>query len=384
MITTTTYTSVREHIGAVTDEMNGRFISRRDEIEGLWLGLLTRQNLLMVGPPGTAKTKGIEMFCSYTGLNQFSWLMTPFTVPEEILGPVSIKGLQEDKWKRIIEGKLPTAQLVHLDEGFKANSAILNALLRVLNERKFQNDGTEITVPMMLAIISSNEMPTATGDKASETLAAFADRFLLRYYTGYLEDDGFHKLMEQVVSDRVTPWTPQVKPIEFDDIITAQNEVAALTVDTDATESIEELRTQLNSNGMVLSDRRYAQLVSVMAAHAWLRGESTVTSANLEVANHILWNKPDDVNKLRTIVSASVNIDQQRAAEVLEAADESMKAIRDSKALGNIPYDLLINTLKEMRDMKEALGEQRQVRPVIDASDKLSSYLAELTTIATA
>jgi len=384
VITTTTYTSVREHIGAVTDEMNGRFISRRDEIEGLWLGLLTRQNLLMVGPPGTAKTKGIEMFCSYTGLNQFSWLMTPFTVPEEILGPVSIKGLQEDKWKRIIEGKLPTAQLVHLDEGFKANSAILNALLRVLNERKFQNDGTEITVPMMLAIISSNEMPTATGDKASETLAAFADRFLLRYYTGYLEDDGFHKLMEQVVSDRVTPWTPQVKPIEFDDIITAQNEVAALTVDTDATESIEELRTQLNSNGMVLSDRRYAQLVSVMAAHAWLRGESTVTSANLEVANHILWNKPDDVNKLRTIVSASVNIDQQRAAEVLEAADESMKAIRDSKALGNIPYDLLINTLKEMRDMKEALGEQRQVRPVIDASDKLSSYLAELTTIATA
>jgi MoxR-like ATPase len=384
VITTTTYTSVREHIGAVTDEMNGRFISRRDEIEGLWLGLLTRQNLLMVGPPGTAKTKGIEMFCSYTGLNQFSWLMTPFTVPEEILGPVSIKGLQEDKWKRIIEGKLPTAQLVHLDEGFKANSAILNALLRVLNERKFQNDGTEITVPMMLAIISSNEMPTATGDKASETLAAFADRFLLRYYTGYLEDDGFHKLMEQVVSDRVTPWTPQVKPIEFDDIITAQNEVAALTVDTDATESIEELRTQLNSNGMVLSDRRYAQLVSVMAAHAWLRGESTVTSANLEVANHILWNKPDDVNKLRTIVSASVNIDQQRAAEVLEAADESMKAIRDSKALGNIPYDLLINTLKEIHDMKDALGEQRQVRPVIDASDKLTSYLAELTTIATA
>ena len=104
----------------------------------------------------------------------FERLLTRFSVPEELFGPLSMRGLENDLYVRQTEGYLPTATVAFVDEVFKANSAILNSLLTILNERLFDNGAERVKVPLLCLVGASNELPE------SEELDALYDRFLLR------------------------------------------------------------------------------------------------------------------------------------------------------------------------------------------------------------
>ena len=194
---------------------------KRDElVDGALLALLAGQHLLLIGPPGTAKSMLARELCRRIDGQYFEWLLTKFTTPEEIFGPLSLVALEQGRYERVTELKLPEAEIAFLDEVFKANSAILNSLLTILNERRFHQGNVAAQVPLRTLVAASNELPD------EDELAALYDRFLLRFVVGYIErDDRFRELLLFNDEDDQTPTC-----LSGDDLAELQARCAAVAV----------------------------------------------------------------------------------------------------------------------------------------------------------
>ena len=174
---------------ALQDALLTGLVERDVAVRLALLAALAGEHLLLVGPPGTAKSLiARRLRLAFADSTYFERLLTRFTVPEELFGPLSIRGLEEDRYERLTEAYLPTASIAFLDEIFKANSAILNALLTLLNEREFDNGARRVETPIIAVIGASNELPD------DEELAALFDRFPLRLHVGPVSKDAFPDL----------------------------------------------------------------------------------------------------------------------------------------------------------------------------------------------
>src|SRR5438046_6597508 len=139
-----------EKLKKIRDELRQTFLERADLIDGALAALLSSNHVLLIGPPGTAKSMLADELCRrIEGGAYFQWLLTKFTTPEEVFGAVSLKALEADEYRRVTTGKLPEAHIAFLDEVFKANSSILNAILTLVNERRFHNGREVETVPLL-------------------------------------------------------------------------------------------------------------------------------------------------------------------------------------------------------------------------------------------
>ncbi len=169
---------VREKFAQARRELSAALIEREEEVDLALTALLAGEHLLLVGPPGCGKSLLLDSVLSWTGGTKFTILLTKFTTVEELMGPVSLAGLKADKYVRVTTGKLPEADFGFIDECFKGSSAILNVMLKILNERTFDaGDGVVRTVPLKLCLAASNEWPSPDTGKE---LSALFDRFLLR------------------------------------------------------------------------------------------------------------------------------------------------------------------------------------------------------------
>ena len=260
-------------------EMESRLFERHDEIEGLLLALLSRQHLLLVGPKGAAKSMMIRMLAnSIQGARYFERLLTRFTLPDELFGPVSISALKQDRFSRLTRGYLPEAHFAFLDEIWKANSSILNSLLALINERLFYNDGEVLQCPLETMMGASAELPQ------EEALSALYDRFLLRYQVKYIAEDGH--VLEMIADSRPAVLDTR---ITLDDIHEAREAAAAVELDRPLLESVTKIRRRLIGEGFSLSDRRYKESLSVVRAKAWLQGRTYAIEDDLAVLANILW-----------------------------------------------------------------------------------------------
>ena len=178
---------MKQKIINLQQKLSQGLVGREDTIKTALLAMLAGENVLLIGPPGTGKSMVSRRISQSLAPQQdtspyFEYLLTKFSTPEELFGPLSISALKQDKFERKTAGYLPDVQVAFLDEIFKASSSILNSLLTILNERKFHNGIESQEIPLQALIAASNELP-----KGQTELAALYDRFLLRRYVDYLE-----------------------------------------------------------------------------------------------------------------------------------------------------------------------------------------------------
>ncbi len=311
------------------------FKEREAEISGSLLAVLSGENIIFLGPPGTAKTQLAKNICqSIGGGNFFNYLLTNFSTPEEIFGPLSLKALEEDEFRRKIEGCLPTSHIALLDEIFKASSAILNSLLTILNERKYHNGKEIVDVPLLSVFGASNELP-----EEDESLEALYDRFLFRYRLTYIQDDeNFRNLLFRDHGD----FKPSLN-IQVSEIYELRESAKNLPVDLDVELIILELRKNLQLQEMDISDRRWKKVIQVLKVAACSSGCMAVDRTMALLLQHMLWNLPEERENLRKVVfelvvSGGISTEKLRQeAEDLHAAasialknELSVKVICDS------------------------------------------------------
>jgi MoxR-like ATPase len=276
MTTTMPSPPPRERLTALLDAMERGLVERRREVRLALLAALAGEHTLLIGPPGTAKSElARRLHFAFADASYFERLLTRFSVPEELFGPLSISGLEQDRYERQTAGYLPTASIAFIDEVFKANSAILNALLTLLNERKFDNGSGREDCPLISAIGATNDVP------AGEVAEAFFDRFLVRLPVSPVSADGFRKL---VALDG--PGAPRATAaLEQRDRRAITEAAHEVSVPAEVTNLLTELRKDLAGGAIYVSDRRWMKIV-------WLLKVAAATEGRARLAVWDLWLLP--------------------------------------------------------------------------------------------
>lgn len=311
----------------IESDLKGVLIGKDREIEFLLYCVLAQTPILFIGEPGTGKSLLINEFIDIIGMDAnrgdyFHYLLTRFTEPSELFGPLNINKLVGDggdiSYSRLTKGKLPEAKVAFLDEVFKANSAILNTLLTVVNEKKYHNDGKWGKVPLKFLIAASNEMPE------DEDLKAFLDRIVIRVYTDYLSLDKGENLKKLVLSAmKKTKNTKRVRlnSDDFFKVIDEMKEYIDLQVESllsdeilkdylarkiTAIRRISERNSEISAH---ISDRKILPLIQVMAARATLkRGfQSSINKEDIGEVLKMTWDRAESIKELERIIDDETN-----------------------------------------------------------------------------
>ena len=298
--------------------LNAKFFERESEVEGILVALLSKQHMLMIGPAGTAKSAlSVELAKIVNGTSYFQWLLTRFSTPEEVFGPLSLKDLEEGVYKRNTATKMPEAHLVFLDEIFKANSAILNSLLTLINERLFYNDGQPIKAPLMSVIGASNEYP-----EEGEGLEALFDRFLLRFEINFIADESNFVSMMKDEGEHV-----EIPTMHVDDLVQLQNMTNKVHIPDEVYETLSTIRRELQDEGIQPSDRRFKQSLSILQARALINQRESVQTDDMVILENALWETLDQKETVCTIVRRH---SQDGLAQRLSAIENEANEIYDS------------------------------------------------------
>ncbi len=315
-------TPIQAKFATTRKELSAALIERDDEIDIALTALICRQHPLFVGPPGTGKSLLADSLVSWMSGSKFSILLTKFTTPEEVFGPISIVGLKEDKYRRVTTGKLPEAEIGFADEIFKASSAILNTMLKILNERTYDNGDGAKPVPLRICVAASNEWPG--GQDGAKELGALFDRFLFRKSVRpIVSTSGRKRLLWG--ADHTPRLTTSISPEEID---TAARDAKALPWTDEAREALETILRELAKEGIVPGDRRQYQAVGAARAFAYLRGSDRVQPDHLEILAHVLWDDPtEQPEKCAQIVARVANPTGMRVNSLLLEVEQILAGV---------------------------------------------------------
>jgi MoxR-like ATPase len=296
------------------DEIKDQFVARDEVVDLLGIGALCREHVLVIGPPGTAKTRLLNRFCQMLDTTPFTYLLTRFTEPAEIFGPIDVRKFQDEKiFELNTEGMLPNARIAFLDEVFQGSSAILNTLLTLINERTFHNGRTQLRTPLITLVGSSNDIPD------DPVLAAFSDRFLLRCDLDYVGRDqvgrvleiGWEAEQELIQSFRTHDDGRAGQVLQVEDQSEVRISGQELTALQAAIGNVDmsplqapyiEIIQALHEEGVTFSDRRAVKAQKVFAASAVLAGRGEAELSDLaRLVN--LWSDRRDAESLRRIVA---------------------------------------------------------------------------------
>ncbi|MCS6901852.1 MAG: AAA family ATPase [Myxococcales bacterium] len=259
-----------ERIRGVLEDARRGLIERDALVELIALAAVAGEHLLVIGPPGTAKSEAVRRIARGLEATYFEYLLGRFTEPSEIFGPVDLRKLREGIVETETRGMLPEAQIAFLDEIFLGSTAILNTLLALLNERVFRRGHTSLRCPLRVCIGASNALPEG------DALAAFADRFLLRIFVEPVSDTLLEDLLERGWSRG--QGEPRKARVEDLDVLAKAAQNADLSL---VRRGLAEAIRLLLKAGILLSDRRVVKVQQLVAAAAVLDGRPTPGEADL-------------------------------------------------------------------------------------------------------
>ena len=270
------------------------------------LAALAGESILLLGPPGVAKSMVARRLKeAFKNARSFEYLMSRFSTPDEIFGPVSIARLKEsDKYERATEGFLPTADVVFLDEIWKAGPAIQNTLLTVMNEKLFRNGDKEIHLPLKLLVAASNELPAK-----GEGLEALWDRFMIRVMCGCIRNEDVFRNMLCQSANTAT------KPITAKEYAQWQKEAQGIPLSSALLDAISHIRLLLQkveiegselARCIYVSDRRWVHIANLLRTSAYVQGREVADVADLLPMYHCLWNEPIEIEQVKQIVLQSI------------------------------------------------------------------------------
>ncbi|MBI5109457.1 MAG: AAA family ATPase [Rhodocyclales bacterium] len=260
---------------SLLDTLETGLVERRQSVRLCLLAALAGEHTLLIGPPGTAKSElARRLHTVFRDARYFERLLTRFSVPEELFGPLSIKALEDDRYERHTAGFLPDASVAFIDEVFKANSAILNALLTLLNEREFDNGSGRQACPLISAIGATNEVPE---DEIGE---AFFDRFLVRLPIAAVSAEGFGALLD---AGKLRDWQAPGPELSLDraDLARLAARAGAIDVPPEVVAVLAELRRHFATVPLAVSDRRWVKIVRLLRVAAASDGRTAIAAWDL-------------------------------------------------------------------------------------------------------
>lgn len=365
---------VQLQLQQLRDECHARFPERQEVVDGTLAAILCGEHVLLAGPPGSAKSALIQCLTRAFGTALFERHITRQTLPDELLGPVSLPALDEGRVTHVTTGMLPEAHLALVDNVFTAGSSVLNLLLPLMDERVVLNDGVPVPVPLISFFGTTTELPE---DNAQEALL---DRFLLRFELDYLQQPSSIRAV-------LTAPEPTISTVLGMEALRAmQAGVASVKLTADTLDAILVVRDTLKDDGLVASDRRWKKSLRLVQAAAFLMGEEQTVPADLPLLVDVLWRHPRERPHVARVVGRLVNPVAFQASEVLEAARETVERARALKIRHQRAYlARAAQALVELRAHVEMLvrlleSASRRARVAIDdAITEVNELHAELT-----
>ena len=401
-----------ERFKQLLGEMNRGIYEKETEISLSLLAALAGESIILLGPPGVAKSMvARQLKTAFKDARSFEYLMSRFSTPDEIFGPVSIQKLKtSDTYERAVEGYLPTADVVFLDEIWKAGPAIQNTLLTVINEKIFRNGNREMHLPLKLLVAASNELPAK-----GEGLEALWDRFVIRIESRPIKlEKNFRAMLLEAPTDFLGPtdftdstdssgsmgksgftdFTDFSDSTDFSDLkITAEEyaewaeKICKIGVKEEVLDAISAIRKSLRAvnvdeaaerRNIYVSDRRWKNIVRLLRTSAFMQDREEVDICDLLPIYHCLWQEPEERDAIRSIViRALFSPFAEKLVEMKNALAEDIKyhRVRRNPDDGR-DYEGEIETLSDgLTSLERQLGENLFVSS--DDKTEISVYLRD-------
>ena len=398
-----------ERFKQLLGEMNRGIYEKETEISLSLLAALAGESIILLGPPGVAKSMvARQLKTAFKDARSFEYLMSRFSTPDEIFGPVSIQKLKtSDTYERAVEGYLPTADVVFLDEIWKAGPAIQNTLLTVINEKIFRNGNREMHLPLKLLVAASNELPAK-----GEGLEALWDRFVIRIESRPIKlEKNFRAMLLEAPTDFLGPtdftdstdssgsmgksgFTDSADFSDSTDLkITAEEyaewaeKICKIGVKEEVLDAISAIRKSLRAvnvdeaaerRNIYVSDRRWKNIVRLLRTSAFMQDREEVDICDLLPIYHCLWQEPEERDAIRSIViRALFSPFAEKLVEMKNALAEDIKyhRVRRNSDDGR-DYEGEIETLSDgLTSQERQLGENLFVSS--DDKTEISAYLRD-------
>ncbi len=332
--------TLKVRIHQLLQQLNEQVFGKEHVVSLALLSAVAGESIFLLGPPGVAKSMvARRLKLAFREGTSFEYLMSRFSTPDELFGPVSISRLKDDDiYERVTEGYLPSATVVFLDEIWKAGPAIQNSLLTVINEKKYRNGRFEIKVLLKGLVAASNELPAS-----GQGLEALWDRFLVRVLVGGIEDlSDFDRMIASVSEE-----DPEVDPalaIGEEEYAGWQRKIAEVKIHYSIFEVIHLLKEEIEEYNhrqenadaadlsLYVSDRRWKKLVKLLRASAFLNGEETIHLSDCLLLMYGLWNEVGQMDLVEEMVSKAIRRSAEGYLLNLKGIDDELRSLKDELA----------------------------------------------------
>lgn len=330
--------SIKSHIAQLLQSLNEGVFEKEHVLALSLLSAMAGESIFLLGPPGVAKSLvARRLKLAFKDADAFEYLMSRFSTPDELFGPVSISKLKdEDTYERITKGYLPTAAIVFLDEIWKAGPAIQNSLLTVINEKIYRNGRFTVSIPLKALIAASNELPAK-----GEGLEALYDRFLIRQFVGCIEQE--YAFDQMISSTRQTePKIPEELRVSDELYRTLQTESEKVGIHYTIFELIHHIKREMeqynagrdeNTPPIYISDRRWKKIIGLLRTSAYLNESPGIHFTDCLLMSACLWDEisqcPIVEEMVEQSIARSINtylLGEKRLEQKLDALKENMKS----------------------------------------------------------